>query len=86
MQVDARLRAPLLAEDWAAWAEAWRALDAGPLGAAGRRARARRAVTLTLCGERFAQRFEPATAVAAGQRLRPALASTAGPAAVLEAL
>ena len=24
------LRAPLLADDWAAWAEAWRALDAGP--------------------------------------------------------
>ena len=28
---DTRLRAPLLSEDWAAWAEAWRALDADAL-------------------------------------------------------
>jgi len=30
-QVDARLRGPALSEDWAAWAEAWNALDAGPI-------------------------------------------------------
>ena len=29
--VDDRLRAPLLGDDWSAWAEAWHALDAGPL-------------------------------------------------------
>ena len=27
------LRAPLLAMDWAGWADAWRELDAGPLKA-----------------------------------------------------
>ena len=40
-QVDTRLRAPLLAEDWAAWAEAWRALDADALAPVGRSAGAR---------------------------------------------
>ena len=54
-RLDDRLRAPALAEDWAAWAEAWVALDAGPItdlqrnGAADTR--------LTLCGERRAQAF-----------------------------
>jgi len=51
--VDASLRAPLLAGDWAAWAEAWQRLDAEAI------ARADRAeATLTLCGERSAARFE----------------------------
>ncbi len=58
--VDERLRASLLAEDWPAWAEAWRALDAQVLGPLLDRARRGEAVTLTLCGERQAQRFEPA--------------------------
>lgn len=53
--VDDRLRAPALAEDWAAWCEAWRALDAGPLAAL-----LRDGGMLTLCGERRAQAFEPA--------------------------
>ena len=57
--VDA-LRAPLLAEDWAGWAEAWRALDAGDVAACLAEARAGRAVALTLCGERNAHRFETA--------------------------
>ncbi len=57
-QIDARLRAPLLAEDWAAWAEAWRALDAGPLAALATAAERGEPLTLTLAGERFAQRFE----------------------------
>ena len=30
---DDRLRTPALREDWAAWAEAWHALDAGPIAA-----------------------------------------------------
>lgn len=47
--VDARLSAPLLNGDLAAWAEAWQRLDAGPL--------ARPLTSLTLCGERFARRF-----------------------------
>lgn len=54
------LRAPLLAGDWAAWAEAWRALDAGPLNRLLVDARAGTAITLTLCGERSAARFESA--------------------------
>jgi hypothetical protein len=58
VQVDDRLRAPLLAEDWSSWAEAWRALDAGPLAALLARAQAGEEVALTLCGERSAQRFE----------------------------
>ncbi|HEX6706839.1 MAG TPA: hypothetical protein VF169_18920 [Albitalea sp.] len=61
LQVDDRLRGPALAEDWAAWADAWRALDAGPI--ADRLARAQRGepVSLVLCGERHAQRFETAS-------------------------
>ena len=54
------LRAPLLAEDWVAWAEAWRALDAGPLAQLLAAARERQPVALTLCGERNAHRFESA--------------------------
>lgn len=56
-QIDDRLRAPALAEDWAAWCDAWQALDAGPITAllsAGDGAR------LTLCGERQAQTWAPA--------------------------
>ena len=60
IQVDERLRAPLLGEDWAAWAEAWRALDAGPLATLASAAERGEPVALTLAGERFAQRFENA--------------------------
>lgn len=60
VEVDASLRAPLLAEDWAAWADAWRALDAGRLGALHARLDAGEPLALTLCGERSAQRFEVA--------------------------
>lgn len=57
VQVDERLRAPLLAGDWAAWVAAWQALDAGPVAALRARAEAGAPVTLTLCGERHARRF-----------------------------
>jgi hypothetical protein len=58
-QIDDRLRAPALAEDWAAWCEAWRALDGQALatlagGSGGGD------ISLTLCGERRAQRWAPA--------------------------
>ena len=56
-QIDDRLRAPALAEDWATWCEAWRALDAGPINALARQSGG---FTLTLCGERCAQAFAPA--------------------------
>lgn len=58
VSIDDRLRAPLLAEDWAAWADAWRALDAGPVAQALAAAQRGESVVLTLCGERHAQRFE----------------------------
>ena len=57
LSLDERLRAPALAEDWAAWAEAWAALDAGPLAALRQRADAGEPVRLSLCGERHAQSF-----------------------------
>ena len=59
--VDDRLRSAALSDDWAAWAEAWRALDAEPLAALLAAAERGDAVSLTLCGERFAQRFDSTT-------------------------
>ena len=50
-RVDTRLRGPALSEDWAAWCEAWHALDAGPVAALARDPASAR---LTLCGERCA--------------------------------
>ncbi len=82
--VDASLRRPLLGEDWAAWADAWRALDAGPLATLAQRAGRGEPVQLTLCGDRHAQRFE-----AAPRSLWQRVAgrwSAPSPAAVLEAL
>lgn len=66
---DNRLRAPALADDWAAWVKAWDTLDAGPLaelrqraerGERGERGEHGAALRLTLCGERGAATFEPA--------------------------
>ncbi|MFX8910928.1 hypothetical protein ABTN03_19945, partial [Acinetobacter baumannii] len=54
------LRTPALHEDWVAWVEAWRAIDAGPLRGLLTRAQAGSAVQLTLSGERHAQRYESA--------------------------
>ena len=56
-EVAASLRAPLLGADWAAWAEAWRALDAGPLAPLVDRAKRGGSVTLTLCGEQSAATY-----------------------------
>ena len=58
VQVDDSLRAPLLAEDWAGWAEAWRRLDAQTLPGLVDAAQRGKTVALTLCGERSARRFE----------------------------
>ena len=60
IRVDDSLRAPLLAEDWAGWADAWRALDAQALAELAARAHKGEPVTLTLCGERHAQRHDSA--------------------------
>ena len=55
VQVDDRLRSPALAEDWAAWCDAWRALDAGPIQTL---LRSGGDAQLTLCGERIALGFD----------------------------
>lgn len=61
-EIAAGLRAPLLAGDWAAWAEAWQALDGGAISNLLDRTRGGdRDATLTLCGERVAARFESQT-------------------------
>jgi hypothetical protein len=60
LQVDSRLRAPLLAEDWATWAEAWAALDASVIADLLQRSQSGELVSLTLCGERYSQRFDSA--------------------------
>lgn len=60
LMLDTRLREPALAEDWAAWAEAWAALDAGPLRQALQAAEAGAPVALSLCGERWSRRFNAA--------------------------
>lgn len=66
--LDERLRGPLLNEDWAAWVDAWRALDEQRIADLERRARRGESVSLTLCGERRAQRFD-AVRRSAWQRL-----------------
>ena len=47
-----------LREDWAAWAQAWQALDATVCADLLRRLHAGESVTLTLCGERSSLRYE----------------------------
>jgi len=55
--VEARLRAPILGDDWSAWAEAWHALDAGPLRELAETPGTKR---LSLAGERGARTWQPA--------------------------
>ena len=54
------LRDAALREDWRAWAQAWTALDAGPVAGLLRQAEAGASVQLTLCGERSALSFHSA--------------------------
>jgi hypothetical protein len=79
--IDDRLRAPALSEDWAAWAEAWQALDAGPIAAL---LAAPEDPILTLSGERVAQSFRR-VAPSWRQRWRSTFGRTPAH-AVLEAL
>jgi hypothetical protein len=58
VQVHNHLRAPALAGDWAAWAQAWRTLDAGPLADLLDRSADHTEVRLTLCGERHSERLD----------------------------
>ncbi|NIC40301.1 hypothetical protein [Aquabacterium sp. A08] len=64
-QVLDALRPAALQGDWAAWAQAWRALDAEVLTPWLQGARADRPLTLTLCGERGWVRYTSAPAPAA---------------------
>jgi hypothetical protein len=82
--VDTRLRAPALADDGAAWAAAWQALDAGPIQTLLAQP-ANAPVALTLCGERHALCFTRASNPPWWHRLgwRPA---TASPSTVLSTL
>lgn len=57
VQVDDRLRAPALAEDWAGWYKAWETLDAGPLAQLLLATKAGQPLHLTLCGERASATF-----------------------------
>ena len=79
------LRAPALAGDDVAWADAWRAIDAGALAELLRAARQGGAAVLTLCGERAAWRFE-ARQQAFWTRLARGFAPRPDAAAVLGAL
>lgn len=81
--VDARLREPALAEDWAAWAKAWETLDEGPLAELTERAARGEAVQLTLCGERASTTLEPAHGPWTRLKLR---ATRPTPATILETL
>lgn len=83
-RLDERLRAPLLAEAWDDWADAWGELDAGPIAELDERAARGEAVSLTVAGERFARRFD-AVPRGAWQRLRRQLRRVDA-AAVLETL
>lgn len=58
IDIDDRLRVPLMSEDWAAWAQAWRDVDGSALAALAQRAAGGSEVCLTLAGERHAQRYE----------------------------
>ena len=84
VQVNETLREPLLMDDWAAWAQAWHTLDAGDLASCLAAARRGEPVTLTLCGDRGAHRFESA-AQGLWQRVSQRW-STSQPHTLLEAL
>jgi len=58
LRVPHYLRDAALRADWAAWADAWRLLDAGECARLLGELDAGHRVRLTLCGERSAQTFE----------------------------
>jgi hypothetical protein len=82
--VDGRLRAPALQDDGAAWAAAWQALDAGPVAQLLAAVVRGESVTLTLCGDRAAQRW--ASRPRGLQSLIKRLFARQRPSGVLEAL
>lgn len=83
-QVDERLRDAALGGDAAAWAQAWSALDAGPVADMLERVQRGEPATLTLCGERTALTLRPRPRHFADRLLRRWQAGDV--AAVLESL
>ena len=79
------LRSAALAEDWPAWTEAWRALDAGPIAQLATAFAHGQAVQLTLCGERGSLTLAPQPR-AWWQRLRDLWSPPPSLAQLLEAL
>ncbi|MDD0811853.1 phosphoglycerate mutase [Curvibacter sp. RS43] len=63
------LRQPALDGNWAAWAQAWQAMDSGPVHELLKAAEAGQTVSLTLCGERSARHWRSSTR-SLSQRLR----------------
>ncbi|ABM34249.1 phosphoglycerate mutase [Paracidovorax citrulli] len=61
-EVPRALRDAALHEDWRAWAEGWKALDAGPVARLADHVERGGAARLTLCGERSAMAWETAPA------------------------
>ncbi len=59
IQIEPGLRGPALAEDWPAWAEAWRHVEEGTLLGLEVALRRGADIWLTLCGERSAATFAP---------------------------
>ncbi len=57
-EIELGLRSALLAEDWVAWADAWHGLDAQHMADLLARVQRGEALSLTLCGERHARRFD----------------------------
>jgi hypothetical protein len=58
MVFDDRLRASALAQDWAAWGQAWQQLDAGPIAALQAAMPGAGTAHLSLCGSTRARRFD----------------------------
>lgn len=85
-RLDERLRAPALRQDWAAWQQAWRDLDAeaiAPLQAAAARGEA---VRLTLCGERGSVELAPRARPGWRRLLAPLTGARASARTLLEPL
>ncbi len=86
VRLEERLRAPLLANDLAAWAETWIRIDTDTVAALLEHSQQGHPVTLTLCGERHAQTFgQPLCSASLIQRLKKRWA-TPNTGAILEAL
>jgi hypothetical protein len=82
--VEERLRAPALAENWAAWVKAWEHLDTSSVADCAAALGQDAAVQLTLCGERSSASFAAARA-GTWRRLRTRWQAPAWP-ALLESL